>query len=90
MNSTSETAEVSAQRVLIASFPDLHCPPVLPVRLYGGGRPVRFLHVQWCYAMSGRHTNLSAYLPEKSLLSSPVLILIHFEERCIQRKVVPD
>lgn len=37
-----------------------------------------------------RHTNLSAYLPEISFLPLPVLTLIHFTERYIQRKVMPD
>ena len=48
------------------------------------------IFVQWCHVASGRLTNLSAYLPEKSLLSLPALILIHLEECCVQRKVVPD
>ena len=37
-----------------------------------------------------RHTNLSAYLPKISFLPLPVLILIHFTECYIQRKVMPD
>ena len=51
-------------------------------------------HVQWCYhtcsdVTTCRHT-LSTYLPEISLLPLPALILIHFTERYIQRKVMPD